>query len=234
VYTANFVGVHHIVAVAAIGTVWLHRGRSPSVYSLFLVVALLASLGAGKWGAGESYYLESLAALSIVAAPFLAHAIQQRGTWLSAAAAAALVWQLGIYAHGERIQQLLPLGDLGFQAHALGARPSGADMQAGYALVETYVLKWDGPVLSEDAGFSLVARKPVLGNATHLRNLYDAGRWDAARLAADVEAQRFDFVILHAQLYPPPVLQAIGKHYYLHATVTVNGYNYQVFAPGAT
>jgi hypothetical protein len=142
------------------------------------------------------------------------------------------VAQALLYAHGPALA-VPGLRDVGFQAVALGGEPGKADEAAGQEIVERYVLKWDGPILAEDPGFVLAAGKPVIGNATHLRNLHEAGVWRADALTRDVESKRFDFVILHAHLYPRPVLEAIGRHYYLYATVRVSGYNYQVFAPGS-
>jgi hypothetical protein len=39
-------------------------------------------------------------------------------------------------------------------------------------------------------------------------------------------------VVLDAELYPEPVLAAIGQSYFLDRKVRVNGATYQVFLPG--
>ena len=79
----------------------------------------------------------------------------------------------------------------------------------------------------------MAAGRPVVANATHLRNLYAAGLWKADALVADVDDHRYDVVVLNAQLYPEPVLQAIGRSYYLVRTVAMNGATFQIFLPGS-
>ncbi len=233
-YTENFLTIHGVVALLALTalgrSIWRRR---VSVFDLYLALAALTSLSAGKWGAGESYFLETLAALCLVAARALAWLTLHPNAWLRLAAGLMLGVQLLLYVHGPSPQRLTGLRDRGFQAAALAGQPSEADLNAATDLVRRYVLKWDSDVLAEDAGFVIVAGKPVVGNATHLRNLYEAGAWNPAGLVRDLEEKRYGFVVLNAQLYPPPVLAAIGKHYYLYATVAINGYNYRVFAPGA-
>jgi hypothetical protein len=39
-------------------------------------------------------------------------------------------------------------------------------------------------------------------------------------------------VVLDAELYPEPVLTAIGQSYFLERTVHMNGATYHVFLPG--
>jgi len=77
----------------------------------------------------------------------------------------------------------------------------------------------------------LAAGKPVVGNATHLRNLHEAGLWDPTALVADLNAGRYGLVVLNAQLYPKPVLAAIGSSYYLDRTISMNGATYYLFLP---
>lgn len=233
VYARNFLSIHLPVSMAAIGSIWLNRRRPLGIYPIYLVAAGLATLSAGKWGAGESYFLEALAALCVVAAPCMSFLLRHRAAWVRVIAACLLGWQLILYTHGPTLRRLAGFADRGFQAMALGWQPTDRDRDAADRLVSRYVLKWDGPVLAEDPGIVLASGKQVIGNATQLRNLYEAGRWKPDALVHDVEAKRFDFIVLNAQLYPLPVLAAIGAHYYLYDTVPVNGYNYQVFAPGA-
>jgi hypothetical protein len=89
-----------------------------------------------------------------------------------------------------------------------------------------------GPALSEDPSFAVVAGKPLVGNATHLRNLYEAGLWDPTPMVNDLRNHRYAIVILDAELYPEPVLAAIGQFYFLDRSVRVNGATYQLFLPG--
>jgi hypothetical protein len=39
-------------------------------------------------------------------------------------------------------------------------------------------------------------------------------------------------VILDAELYPEPVLEAIGQSYFLDRAVRINGATYHIFLPG--
>ena len=52
-------------------------------------------------------------------------------------------------------------------------------------------------------------------------------------LVADLEARRFAWVVLDAELYPEPILAAIGRYYYLYEEYEINGAKQQLFAPGA-
>jgi hypothetical protein len=89
-------------------------------------------------------------------------------------------------------------------------------------------------VLSEDPGFTLAAGKEIVGNATHLRNLYQAGLWQPEPLVTDLAARRYHTVVLDAELYPEPVLSAIGRNYFLYDTVMVYQATQKVFLPGAS
>ena len=79
---------------------------------------------------------------------------------------------------------------------------------------------------------AVVAGRPVVANATHLRNLYLAGLWDPAPMVNDLRAHRYAMVILDAELYPEPVLAAIGQFYFVERSFQMNGASYHVFLPG--
>ena len=51
-------------------------------------------------------------------------------------------------------------------------------------------------------------------------------------MVSDLRAHKYAIVILDAELYPEPVLAAIGRYYFLDRTVRVNGATYHVFLPG--
>jgi hypothetical protein len=123
------------------------------------------------------------------------------------------------------------LPDRGPQGNFLGRAPTFEDGQAGQ-LLSAQIRRARGPVLSEDPSFAVVAGQPVVGNATHLRNLYLAGLWDPAPMVTDLHARRYAMVILDAELYPEPVLEAIGQSYFLDRAVRINGATYHIFLPG--
>ena len=68
-------------------------------------------------------------------------------------------------------------------------------------------------VLAEENGFVLATGGTVIGNASHLRNLYRSGDWNPANLIREIEARRFGTVVLSGHHYPEPVMQALSRHY---------------------
>jgi hypothetical protein len=123
------------------------------------------------------------------------------------------------------------LPDRGPQHAFLGRAPTPEDSAAAQRITAE-IRRLDGPALSEDPTFAVIAGQPLVGNATHLRNLYLAGLWDPGPMVNDVRAHRYAIVILDAELYPEPVLTAIGQAYFLDRTVQVNGATYRLFLPG--
>ncbi|GAB5490221.1 MAG: hypothetical protein Phog2KO_04360 [Phototrophicaceae bacterium] len=89
----------------------------------------------------------------------------------------------------------------------------------------------DSPVMSEEAGFSLVAGRDVITNPTQLRNLWLNGLWNGDELLEDIENQVFGIIIFRAQFYPDPVLEAIGRNYEVDEIVPMNGFDYWILRP---
>ncbi len=273
-YGINFLAVHCVVlALAVVEARSLIARRRWSPWVFYLLVSATLALAAGKWGAGESYFLGTLAAACVLAAGPIARLLdgheptwrrdlgrrwQERRARLAAAArrssalprpsrsraagrrdarsarhvlGAVLLAQALILAHGPLSQSVAWLPDRGFQASLLGSTPSAFDWAAGEEIVAV-IRASDRPSLVEDPSFAVAAGKPVVGNATHLRNLHGAGLWQGAALVADIEARRFGVVVLNAQLYPAPVLAAIGRSYFIDRAVTVGPATYQIFLPG--
>jgi hypothetical protein len=253
-YLSNFVSLHGAIlalaAVEVVVSVW-RRAWSPWVF--YFPTSLALALGVGKWGAGESYFLDAIAAACVLSAAQVARLVQSGGVGERASgrepfpASPTLplshslrIWLLGaalltqglLLAHGPLMEVFPILRDQGPQASLLGRAPSPADRSAGEEIV-AMIQRVRGPALVEDPSFAVSAGKPVVGNATHLRNLHQAGLWDPTSLVAELKARRYDIVVLNAQLYPEPVLEAIGRAYYRYRTVRMNGYIYQVFLPGS-
>ena len=248
-YLWNFFEIHGFLLALAVAeaALVLRRPRLLSPWVLYFGASALVALGVGKWGAGESYFLPLIASTCVLAAAFvarlvrrLASGVRQAGLLgsrpVEAAAAlamgAALFGQGLLMAHGPLVTDEPWLQNRGVQAAMLGTSPGGADRAAGDQVVEI-MLRSEGPVLSEAPSFAVAAGRPVVANATHLRNLHDAGLWDPSALVAELEQRRYDVVVLNANLYPEPVLAAIGRSYYLARTVTMNGATYQIFLPGS-
>src|SRR5207244_65944 len=75
-YLTNFSVLHCVlVAMALAEVVWMVRRRNWSPWALYGVAASLAALGVGKWGAGESYFLGAIAALSVLSALWVARSL---------------------------------------------------------------------------------------------------------------------------------------------------------------
>ncbi len=143
----------------------------------------------------------------------------------------AAVVQALLFAHGPLSDTLGWLPDRGFQAAFLGSTPSETDRLRAEEIA-AIVAEADGPVLAEAPSFAVAAGKGVVGNATHLRNLYDAGLWRGSALVADIDAHLFGTVLLNAELYPPPVLAAIGRSYLIDRAVVVGSADYHIFVRG--
>jgi hypothetical protein len=233
-YLTNFLVLHCVlIALAAAECAWMLRRRTWSPWALYALTASLASLSVAKWGAGESYFLGAIAAISVLSAVWVAR-------FFDSAPAPGLRWGLGValfiqavlLSHAGLSDALPWLPDRGPQGAFLGRAPTAEDNQAGQ-VIAAEIRGARGPVLSEDPSFTVAAGRPLVANATHLRNLYLSGLWDPAPMVNDLQAHRYAMVILDAELYPEPVLVAIGHFYFLDRSLQVNGATYHVFLPGA-
>jgi hypothetical protein len=232
-YLSNFSVLHCVLLVtAAAQGVWMVRHRVWSAWLLYAITSGIAALGVAKWGAGESYFLGAIASMCVLSAAWIAR-------FLDTAPSARLRWSAGaalfiqglLLSHASFSNVLPWLTDRAPQAALLGHAPSDEDLQAGQ-LISTEIRRARGPALSEDPSFAVVAGKPLVGNATHLRNLYQSGLWDPTPMVNDLRAHKYAIVVLDAELYPEPVLTAIGQAYFLDRKVRVNGATYQLFLPG--
>jgi hypothetical protein len=112
----------------------------------------------------------------------------------------------------------------------LGHFLTSEDYVAGAQILE-YVRASDGPVLSEEAMFSLLAGKPVITNPTQLYNLANNDLLDTTDIVARINRQEFGLVIFRAQFYPQPVLDAIGQNYQPVEHLCMNGFYYHILWP---
>jgi hypothetical protein len=94
-----------------------------------------------------------------------------------------------------------------------------------------YVRTADGPALSEEAMFSLLADEPVVTNPTQLLNLYKNNLLDTTEIVERINRQEFGVVIFRAQFYPQPVLEAIGQNYRPVEHLCMNGFYYHILWP---
>jgi hypothetical protein len=232
-YLTNFAVLHCVLlAMAVAEAAWLLRRRTWSPWAMYGLAAGVAALGVAKWGAGESYFLGEIAAVSVLSAVWVARFLDSapppRLRW---ALGAALFIQAVLLSHAGLSSVLPWLPDRGPQSANLGRAPTPEDRQAAEQ-ISAQISRARGPALSEDPSFAVMAGRSLVGNATHLRNLYQSGLWDPSPMVDDLRARRYAIVVLDAELYPEPVLTAIGQGYFLDRTVHVNGATYHIFLPG--
>ncbi|MGB4869766.1 MAG: hypothetical protein WBP47_06930, partial [Candidatus Promineifilaceae bacterium] len=108
--------------------------------------------------------------------------------------------------------------------------PNQADTAAGIQIAE-FVATGQTAAFSEDAGFNFYAGRDIVTNPTQLLNLYNNNQVDLTEMLAMLNDQAFDSVILRAQFYPPPVLEAIGQQYETVDLVQMNGFVYCLMRP---
>ncbi|MDD9956144.1 MAG: hypothetical protein OXP68_07980 [Anaerolineaceae bacterium] len=233
-----------------------------SIYSVWLVAALAVGLFSGKWGAGDSYFSTAIAATCILAGVgctrLLAN-LSGKGTLRSALAlllipllflgyARAVLHLPTLTAPFDSIAALLdvkPNALNGFYDSArgregefppgyadIGHLTNGEDIRSGEELV-TLVRAADGPVLSEDASFALLAGKEVVTNPTQLLNLANNGLYRGDALLQMLQDQAFGLIILRAGFFPGTVLQAIGENYEPDQVIRMNGFDYRLYRPKA-
>jgi hypothetical protein len=112
----------------------------------------------------------------------------------------------------------------------LGRPPNERDTAAGMAIANE-ILEGDTAAFSEEAGFNFYAGRDVVTNPTQLLNLYQNGQLELDNMVDMLNGQQFDTIILRAQFYPPPVLEAIGRHYETTKLIEMNGFVYCVLRP---
>ncbi len=247
--------VHPLFIILAIALIVyeLYRDRV-SLYALWFLATLGTGIMSAKWGAGEAYWVSSVAAAVILAG----FALGKVESWIKVhrprwRGAVALLIPLLLLGQTMRMLHLPTEGPVwGAVARALGVAEQSAyadypyyDVvgysQVGHLMlprdydgaerIMAYVRETELPVLSEEAAFTMLAGKPVVTNPTQLLNLYNNGMLDTQALEAMIREEAFGLVIMRAQFYPPPVLAAIGQHYGLVEHIPVNGFNYIIMQP---
>ena len=247
-----------------------------SLYSIWFVVAVVNSITAGKWGAGESYFATAIAASCIltgfafnrlltwskqtsnkspisnlqspkthfallVTIPvlFLFQANQMFHMPTHTPALAAIASMLGrptevwippqTSCSAPRDPEPIPYVDSA-GVSLLGRLPTAADTAAGIEITD-HILAGDTAAFSEDAGFNFRAGRDIVTNPTQLLNLYNNNQVDLTEMIAMLNDQAFDTVVLRAQFYPPPVLDALGQQYETTDLVQMNGFVYCIMHP---
>lgn len=253
-----------------------------SVYSIWFVFSLINGMASGGWGAGDSYFATSIAAMCVLSGLFFGRLLHNQWdifphhqwmSWikpLSERTAPAIVILAGVViplcyiGYGfdtlkmptnlpvyETVADWLHLtpnapahvGEKTFYDSAgriaggyanIGHLTTSADIEAGWKLVEL-IQASDKPVITEDAGFNIVAGREVITNPTQLRNLAHNDLFDDTELIQMIHQHEFGAIIFRAQFYPPNVLQAIHESYEPNESesVMMNGFKYIVMRPRA-
>ncbi|MGC9467561.1 MAG: hypothetical protein ACP5HS_03140 [Anaerolineae bacterium] len=256
--TRSWLKIHTVfVLLAAAVVIYEVYVGQISIYTLWFLAALGTGAMSGKWGAGEAYWVTSVAAAIILSGFALgklsAWVVTTRPRWHGAV---FVLVPLLILVQTTRMLHLPTAGPIwGPIARALGVAGQSAyadyayydavgytqvghlmlprDYEGGARIME-HVRSTDLPVLSEEAAFTMLAGKPVITNPTQLLNLYNNGLLDTTALESMIREKAFGLVIMRAQFYPPPVLAAIGEHYGLVEHVPMNGFHYIVMKPLGT
>ncbi len=253
--TRSWFRVHTLFVILAFAMVAYEAYASRlSIYSLWFLASLGTGVMSGKWGAGEAYWVTSVAAAIILSG----FALGKLRSWVTTRhpswrPAVSILIPLVLLAQATRMVHLPTEGPVwGTVARAIGVAdhsvyadypyydsvgytqvghlPLPRDYEAG-ARIMAYVKSSDRPVLSEEAAFTMLAGKPVITNPTQLLNLYNNGLLDTTELEQMIREQAFGLIIMRAQFYPPPVLAAIGEHYGLVEHIPMNGFNYIIMQP---
>jgi hypothetical protein len=245
-----------------------------SLYSIWFVAAVVNSVTAGKWGAGESYFATAIAASCILTGLAFNHLL----TWsktnpltinnlqlninhlvISIAIPLLFLFQANQMFHmpthtptlaasanalgdptevmiapqtscsAPREPEPIPYIDSA-GVSLLGRLPTAADTAAGIEITE-HILAGETAAFSEDAGFNFRAGRDIVTNPTQLLNLYNNNQVDLTEMLAMLNNQAFDTIVLRAQFYPPPVLNAIGQQYKTIELVQMNGFVYCIMRP---
>jgi 4-amino-4-deoxy-L-arabinose transferase-like glycosyltransferase len=250
-FTLHFFTTSLAIAYSAYQLYWDRL----SAYTIWFGFTLINSALAGKWGAGESYFATAIVAsciLSGFAVVKLKEALSIKRP--RAALLVSFLIPLLYLAQAYSLRHLPtdgpifgPLADLvgvgrGASVYSgypyydsigytqVGHLPTSEDTSAGDRIVS--MIKATGkPALTEEAMLALRADQPVVTNPTQLLNLWNNNALDPTELIAAIDRQDYGLVVLRAQFYPPPVLQAIGARYEPIDDIVMNGFQYRILAP---
>ncbi|MSQ22947.1 MAG: hypothetical protein EXR58_00060 [Chloroflexi bacterium] len=231
-YWRNFFETHGpLLILAAVGLIGHLLGRWPSVWLFYLAAGVATAATAGRWGAGESYFLPIIISCCVLGGRALAWGMPGAlgGQIFGVSAFGLYVLTAGV--GPWPLHNLIPGWDRGFQAQ-LSRNPTPADIPAGERII-AFVRGVSGPVLSEGAGYILAEGGTVIGNPMQIRGLYSHGLYDPGRLDQALTEHRIKGVILLGQWYPPETLGAIGDSYVQVDRVEVGLNTYLLLRPRA-
>lgn len=262
-----------LTLVALVYAVYQFYFERLSLYSVWFGLALLNSITAGKWGAGESYFATAIAASCILTGIAFARVLTvvenrewgstQKGFWWQTAVLSLIAILFLIQADklfhaptdvalfravavalgkptevaiapqtscsAPRAPKTVYYVDSG-GVSLLGRPPNRADIEAGQEIA-AFIAEGQTPAFAEDAGFNFYIDREIITNPTQLLNLYNNNQVDLTEMLEMLNAQAFDTIVLRAQFYPSPVLDAIGQQYETVKLVEMNGFVYCLMRP---
>ncbi len=230
-YSRNFLETHApLIVLGIVGAAAHVMSRWFSVWVFYLAMGVVTAATAGRWGAGESYFLPIVIACCVLGGRVLAWSTLGggRGHFLALGAFGLFALTAGV--GPWPLRYLVPGWDRGFQAHALSQDAAPSDLASGQRVVQ-FISAAQGPVLSEAAGFVMAAGQTLVGNPMLIRGLATHGLYDQGPLIAALRGGTIRAVILLGQWYPPDVLQAIGEHYERTEQIEVARNVYLLYVP---
>jgi hypothetical protein len=201
-------GLSHapLVLLAAALCIRLAQNRRASIYGLWLVIAALTTITAGKSGSDTNYFLEPAAAAMFLAAQELSWPAAAASVWRRAAAGmagvVAIVWAgVNVWLHAQN-DDWIAGSEAAFQA----------------ALVQWG--RTPGPIVSDDAGFLLAANEPLYLRPYIMSELARAGDWDPAPLLEALRQREVGLLIVQREpegiyhvRYTAEMRAAMERHY---------------------
>jgi hypothetical protein len=181
--------------------------------ALYFVISALVALTAGKIGSSSNYTLEPLAVSCILFGLCLAQVRARiENNW---------AWTL-IVGFLVTLQLFLLLPSQIGHLHKL---PTQADVAAG-DMISSYIRSTPGDILSEDAGYLVLNKRPVPIEPFVFTQLSNEGVWDQKGFLQDLQNRRFSLVILDFDLskdpqfpdserFTPEMIQEIRANYSL-------------------
>ncbi|HEX2910022.1 MAG TPA: hypothetical protein VH186_04390 [Chloroflexia bacterium] len=238
-----------MAAAYALLTLW--SKQRVSLWLIYLVTTGVGSFAVGKFGAAETYFYSSIAAVVIVSSLLVARLLnslhtessenEQTGFKLNLARFTALP-VLAIAAFGLLLIQNIifyhtpetphPWKDL-IKGHSgnyvlFGKLPDERDRAAGQRLAD--IIKANPqPVLTEEASFAMVNRYEVVTNPSNILVYNQAKLWQGQELLNMVQGRCFSVILLHGHFLPGVVQDQIHAQYRQQEVVKLNGGDYVVW-----
>jgi hypothetical protein len=225
---ATAFGLSHapLVLLAAALCIRLALTRRASIYGLWLVIAALTTITAGKSGSDTNYFLEAAAAAMFLAAQELSWPASSAPAWRRAVAAIAagmaIVWAgLNVGLH-ERNGEWIAGSEAAFEA----------------ALIEWG--RTPGPIVSDDAGFLLAANEPLYLRPYIMSELARSGDWDPAPLLEALRQREVGLLIVQREpegiyhmRYTAEMRAAMERHYRRVGAYRLD-FEYEIHTPRPT